>query len=47
MELTIRSMTKADWRSVCEIYTEGLATGQASFDEIRTPREVLADEDVL
>jgi L-amino acid N-acyltransferase YncA len=32
MELTIRSMTEADWGSVREIYTEGLATGQASFE---------------
>jgi L-amino acid N-acyltransferase YncA len=32
MELTIRPMTEADWKSVCEIYAEGLATGQASFE---------------
>ncbi|MEW6333244.1 MAG: N-acetyltransferase family protein [Thermodesulfobacteriota bacterium] len=32
MQLTIRPMTEADWMSVREIYTEGLATGQASFE---------------
>jgi L-amino acid N-acyltransferase YncA len=32
MELTIRPMAEADWRSVWEIYEEGLATGQASFE---------------
>jgi len=32
MEPAIRPMTDADWKSVCEIYMEGLATGQASFE---------------
>jgi L-amino acid N-acyltransferase YncA len=32
MDVTIRPMTQADWRSVREIYEEGLATGQASFE---------------
>ena len=32
MTLTIRPMSGEDWKSVCEIYMEGLATGQASFE---------------
>jgi L-amino acid N-acyltransferase YncA len=32
MTLTIRPMTEADWKAVREIYEEGLATGQASFE---------------
>jgi phosphinothricin acetyltransferase len=32
MEPTIRPMTEADWPSVCEIFEDGLATGQASFE---------------
>ncbi|MEW6674059.1 MAG: N-acetyltransferase family protein [Thermodesulfobacteriota bacterium] len=32
MELTIRPMTAADWKTVREIYEDGLATGQASFE---------------
>jgi len=32
MKIAIRPMTGADWKSVFEIYMEGLATGQASFE---------------
>ena len=33
MELSIEPMTAADWAAVREVYAEGIATGQATFDE--------------
>jgi L-amino acid N-acyltransferase YncA len=32
MDVEIRNMTAADWESVRQIYLEGLATGQATFE---------------
>ena len=32
MELTIETMTPADWDSVRAIYREGIATGDATFE---------------
>ena len=36
MDITIESMTRADWKSVEAIYMEGIATGQATF-EVEAP----------
>jgi L-amino acid N-acyltransferase YncA len=33
MDLSIEPMTAADWPAVREVYAEGIATGQATFDE--------------
>ena len=33
MEVTIEPMRASDWRAVAVVYAEGIATGQATFDE--------------
>ena len=32
MDFEIRAMTAADWRGVCAVYLEGMATGNATFE---------------
>src|ERR1700682_3047147 len=34
MEFTIGELQAGDWEQVCQIYLEGLATGQASFEVV-------------
>lgn len=43
MEIVVRSFTKTDWGAVSQIYTEGIATGLATF-ETEAPKWELWNE---